>query len=119
MGPFDRVDEQQHAVDHREHALHLAPEVRMTRRVDDVDVRAAVGDRAVLRQDRDAALALQVVRIHYPLDEVLVRGERARLPQQLVDERRLAVVDVGDDRDVADGSHGVAKKSASIRESGL
>ena len=34
--------------------------------------------------------------------DVLVVAERARLPEHRVDERRLAVVDVGDDRDVAD-----------------
>jgi hypothetical protein len=40
---------------------------------------------------------------------VLVRGKRARLTQQLVDQGGLAVVDVGDDCDVSDGSlgHGV------------
>ena len=41
IGPFDRVDQQQHAVDHRQHALDLAAEVGVAGRVDDVDVRAA------------------------------------------------------------------------------
>ena len=47
------------------------------------------------------ALALDVVAVHHPLGDVLVLGERACLDQQLVDERGLAVVDVGDDGDVA------------------
>ena len=47
------------------------------------------------------ALALEVVGVHHALADVLVLRERAGLHQQLVDERRLAVVDVGDDRDVA------------------
>ncbi len=34
-------------------------------------------------------------------DQVLVGGEGARLLEQLVDQRGLAVVDVGDDGDVA------------------
>ena len=101
---FDGVDEQQHAVDHAQHALDLAAEIRVARRVDDVDVNdlvlADVTDRAVLREDRDAALALDVVVVHHPLADVEVLGERARLHQQLVDERGLAVVDVRDDRDV-------------------
>jgi len=33
--------------------------------------------------------------------DALVGAERARLGQELVDERRLAVIDVGDDGDVA------------------
>ena len=99
---FDRVDQQQHAVDHRQHALDLAAEVGVAGRVDDVDARAAVLDRAVLGEDGDAALALDVVAVHDPLADVLVRGERAGLLQQAVDQRGLAVVDVGDDGDVAD-----------------
>jgi hypothetical protein len=75
-------------------------------------VRARVVDGAVLGEDGDAALALEVVRIHDALDEVLVRGEGARLAQQLVDERGLAVVDVGDDRDVSYCAHGWAKLGA-------
>ena len=96
-----RVDEQQHAVDHRERPLDLAAEVGVTGRVDDVERHVAVADRRVLGEDRDALLALEVVRVHDPLVDVLVGAERARLPEQGVDERGLAVVDVGDDRHVA------------------
>ena len=45
---------------------------------------------------------LDVVRVHDPLGDLLVRGEGAGLAQQLVDQRGLAMVDVGDDGDVAD-----------------
>ena len=96
------VDEQQHAVDHRQRALDLAAEVRVAGRVDDVDLDAAVADRGVLREDRDALLALEVDRVEHALGDVLVLAEGAGLPEHGVDERRLAVVDVGDDRDVAD-----------------
>ena len=58
-------------------------------------------DGGVLGEDRDALLALEVHRVHHALGDVLVVAERAGLPEQRVDERRLAVVDVGDDRDVA------------------
>jgi hypothetical protein len=98
---FDGVDEQQHTVDHAEHTLDLAAEIRMAGRVDDVDVGVEIANRAVLGEDRDATFALDVVAVHHPLADVLVLRERAGLDQQLVDERRLAVVDVGDDRDVA------------------
>src|SRR5262249_13809669 len=56
----------------------------------------------VLREDRDALLALEVHRVHDPLGHVLVRAEGAGLPQHRVDERRLAVIDVRHDGDVAD-----------------
>ena len=44
------------------------------------------------------------LRVHHALGDVLVRGEGAGLAQQLVDQRGLAVVDVGDDGDVAQGA---------------
>ena len=58
-------------------------------------------DRRVLGEDGDALLPLEVHRVHDPLGDVLVGPEGARLPQQLVDEGGLAVVDVGDDGHVA------------------
>ncbi len=98
----DRVDEQQHAVDHVHDPLDLATEVGVTRRVDDVDLHAAVHDRGVLGHDRDSALPLEVIRVHDPLGHLLVLAEDVALTEHPVDERGLAVVDVGDDRDVAD-----------------
>jgi hypothetical protein len=96
------IDEQQHAVDHRQAALDLAAEVGVARGVDDVELHVAVLDRGVLGEDRDALLALEVHRVHDALVHVLVGAERAGLPQHRVDQRRLAVVDVGNDRDVAE-----------------
>ncbi len=96
-----RIHEQQHRIDHRQHALDFAAEVRVSRRVDDVDPELAPADRGVLGQDRDAALALERVRVHHAIGKRLARIERAGLPQQLVDQRRLAVIDVRDDGDVA------------------
>jgi hypothetical protein len=106
--PFRRVDEQEDAVDHVERPLDLAAEVRVARRVDDVDLRLAVADSRVLGEDRDPLLALEIHRVHDPLGHVLIGAERARLPEHRVDERRLPVIHVGDDGDVADvgaGSH--------------
>ena len=62
----------------------------------------AVVDGRVLGEDRDAALALEVVRVHDALAVLLVGAEDAALLQQGVDEGGLAVVDVGDDGDVAE-----------------
>src|SRR5258708_1573901 len=74
----------------------------MAGRVDDIDVRAVPLDRGALGQDRDAALALQVVGVHGALFHVLVFAYRAGLLEELVHERRLAMVDMGDDRNIAD-----------------
>ena len=100
------VDQQQRALAGRERARDLVGEVDVAGGVDHVqDVVAAVVGRPrqpdVLRLDGDAALALDV-----HLVEVL----RAHLPcvddpgelQHPVGQRRLAVVDVGDDAEVPD-----------------
>src|SRR4029077_12530095 len=89
-------------IDHLEDALDLAAEVGVAGRIDDVDARPLPGDRRELRQDGDAALALEVVRVHRAVRDHLARAELARLAQEAVDQRRLAVIDVGDDGDVAD-----------------
>src|SRR5690606_13685633 len=102
------VHEQHHAIDHAQAALHLAAEVRVAGSVDDVDGHAlgarsgsGVPDRGVLREDRDALLALQVAGVHGAFVDVSVIAEGAALPQHGVDEGGLAMVDMGDDGDVA------------------
>ena len=95
------IDEQHHAVDHRQHPLHFAAEVGVARGVDDVDEHVAVVHGGVLGQDGDAALALELVAVHRPLGHALVVAEHPALAEHRVDERGLAVIDVGDDRDVA------------------
>ena len=104
------VDQQHDAVDHRQAALDLATEVGVAGGVDDVDRHrlaaaggAGVVDRGVLREDRDALLALEVTGVHHAVGDALglVVGEGAGLAEHRVDQRGLAVVDVGDDRDVA------------------
>src|SRR5207247_6167184 len=83
-------------------ALDLAAEVGVAGGVDDVDLDSTVADGSVLREDRDAPLALQLIAVEHALDDALVGAERAGLLQQTIDQRRLAVIDVGDDGDVAD-----------------
>ncbi len=100
--PLNGVDQQQRAVDHVHDALYLAAEVGVAGGVDDVDGHAVVVDAGVLGQDGDAALALQVVGVEDALAHRLVLAVDVGLFQHAVDQRRLAVVYVGDDGDVAD-----------------
>ena len=107
QGPLGRIDEEHDAVDHRQPPLDLAAEVGVPGSVDDVDGHAAVdgrrtgvSDGGVLREDRDALLALEVARVHRALVDVLMLAECAGLPEHGIDKRGLAVVDMRDDRDV-------------------
>ena len=100
---FARVDQNEHAIHHAQSAFDFAAEIAVAGRVDDVDFRVAIGERGVLGENGDAAFALEVVRVHHPLDEFLVGAEDAALAEHGVDQGGLAVVDVGDDGDIADG----------------
>ncbi len=99
--PFGGVDQHQGAVHHVEDALDLATEIGVAGGIDDIDAGVLPQDRGRLGQDGDAALLFEVVRIHRALFDALVVAESAGLAEELVDERGLAVVDVGDDRHVA------------------
>src|SRR5262249_18777635 len=98
-----RIHQQHDAVNHREGAFHLAAEVRMTRRIDDVDLDLTIVDGGVLRHDRDAALAFEIHRVHDTLGDLLVGAKNSRLTQHAIDQCGFAVIDVGNDGDVANG----------------
>lgn len=101
-GALEGIDQQQDAVGHLEHALDLATEVGMARRVDDIDLHVLVADGDVLGENRDAALALLVVGVQDALLDLLVLAEDTGSLQKAIDECGLAVIDVRDDGDVAD-----------------
>jgi hypothetical protein len=94
------------AVDHLERALDLTAEVGVAWRVDDVDLGILVVDRGVLGEDGNAALFFEVVGIHDAVLHRFVGTEGAGLAEHGVDQRGLAVVDVRDDGDIADGLGG-------------
>ena len=113
------VDEQHRALAGRERARHLVGEVDVTRRVDEVElvvlaVARAVGDAHGLRLDGDAALALEV----HAIEELLLHVARAHRAGELEDavgQRRLAVVDVSHDGEVADVVETRHERAAAMR----
>src|SRR4030095_4534820 len=84
----------------------LVGKVNVSGGVDEVERVNLTVPRAIEQPDRvrldgDAALALQVHRVEDLVDRLLgVHGPGQR--QQPVGQRRLAVIDVGDDREVTD-----------------
>ncbi len=116
LDPLRGVDHQQRPLAGGERARHLVGEVDVAGRVDQVeDVGLAVLGQVVqahrARLDGDAALALEVHVVEH-LGVHLALGERPGPLEQAVGERRLAVVDVGDDREVADARRRVHAGSA-------
>ncbi len=98
---FARIYQQHDAVDHFQGALDFAAEIAVAGRVDDVDLYVVIEDGGVLGEDGNPALAFQFVRVHHPVDVVLVGAKCSALLQHGVNQRGLAVVNVGDDGDIA------------------
>ena len=99
-GTLCGVHKDEHARDHFQNAFHFAREIGVTGRIDNIDLDALIVNGRILGKNGDAALALESARVHDALLDDLVFAEGARLFEHLIDQRRLAVVDVGDDRNV-------------------
>ena len=84
--PFARVHQHQHAIHHAQRALHFAAEIAVAGRVHDVDFRVVIGDRRVFRQNGDAALAFEVVRVHHAT--VTLPGSRGKFRSAAAWRRR-------------------------------
>ncbi len=102
MTPSAASTSKQGAVGHFEDALDLATEIGVAGRVDDVDLRVADFQGDVFGEDRDAAFAFEVVGVEYAGAAQLALAEQARLTEHLIDQGGLAVIDVGDDGDIAE-----------------
>ena len=98
---FTRVHQQHHAIHHFERALHLSAEVGVPRRIHNVDLDVVIKNGRVLGQNRDPALAFQLVRVHDAFCHGLIGAESAALAEHGVHQRRFAVVHMSDDGDVA------------------
>ena len=108
------VNHKQHAIDHLHDAFHFPAEVGVPRGVDDVDVVFVPLERGILRADCDPLFFLEIHRVHDPLLELLVGLKGSRLTEQLVNQGGLAVVDVGDDSDVANIFHAIPEKEGGL-----
>ena len=100
-----RAQHQHGAVEHAQAALHLDGEVDVAWGVDDVDVMAVPLAVSSGAGDGDAALALELHRVHLGADTVLaahvVNGVHAvGVEEDALGQRGLAAVDVRGDTDV-------------------
>ncbi len=105
LNPLAGVDDQQRAFAGGKRAVDLVGEIDVAGGVDQVEhvilaVARAVIEPHGLRLDGDAALALDIHGIEHLLDH-FARFEPAGELNQPVRERRFAVVDMGDDSEVA------------------
>ena len=104
-GPLESVHKQQHSVGHVQHALHLAPEIGVTGRVDDVYLVVLIDDRNILGENRDSPLPFDIVVVEYEFARRSGVPEQMSLEYHLIHQRGFAVVYMGDDGDVAKFPH--------------
>ncbi len=101
LDPLARVDEQDHPLTGGQTARDLVAEVDVAGGVDQVDDVVVPQDPHVLGLDRDPALPLDVHRVEVLGPHVAHLDGPGQL-EEPVGQRRLPVVDVGDDRDAAE-----------------
>ena len=100
QGALAGIHQQQHPVDELQGAFHLAAEVTVAGRIDDINSYSAIRNGGVFRQDGDAALPLELAGVHNAFHRGLAPAENATLPEHGVYQRGLAMVNVRDDGDV-------------------
>ena len=99
---FTGIDQYHHTIDHRQNAFDLTTEICVARGVDDVDPGILPDNAGALRQNRNAPFTFLVIRIHRALRHLLVGAKSTGLMQKAIDQGRLAMIDMRDNRDVAD-----------------
>ena len=122
LDPLRGVDQQQRTLAGHQRPSHLVGEIDVTGSVDQIQLiglavlgRVVEGDGVAL--DRDAALALDVHRVQDLVAKVAFVHAAAVL-DQAVGQGGLAVVDVGDDAEVADVLHVVIISENAARRRG-
>jgi len=73
--------------------------------VHDVDLGSLPPHGGILGEDGDASLPLQRIRVHDSLGNLLVGSECTGLPEHLIHQRGLSMIDVGNDCQVPNHSH--------------
>ena len=99
---FFGIDQNQHTVHHPERAFHFPAEIGMARCIDNIDFHPVVDDAGVFGPDRNPTLPFLVHRIHNAFAHIIDLAMDMRLAQHCVDQGCFAVIDVSDDRDIAD-----------------
>jgi len=108
FGTFHRVHQQQHTINHVHDPFDLPTEVSMSGRVNDVDLdqfsrfEIRQGDGCVLCQNRNPAFSFQIIGIHDAFLDLLVFPEDLSLFQHGINQGRLPMIHMRDDRNISD-----------------
>src|SRR5690606_7135766 len=98
----NRVHQQQYGIHHGQYALHFTAEVGVAGSVHNIDVIAIPFNGGVFGEDGNASFALLVVRIHDALGTLTFTIQGTGLLQQAVDKCCFAMVNVGNNGNIAE-----------------
>ena len=102
---FERVHKKQHTVGHIQHPFNLTTEIAMAWSVYNVDFNAFICDGHILGENGYTSFPLDVIVVEDELSEVLRLTHQVCLVDHPVHERRLAVVDMRDERYIPNFLH--------------
>ena len=108
--PFKGIHQQDYPVGHFQYPLYFSAEIRVTRGVDHIDFYIFIGNRSILTEYGDAPLTLQIVGVHDQITGFLVIPEYLGGMQDLVNQRGLTMVNVGNNGYISD-FHNRTKKA--------
>ena len=89
-------------VDDLRATFDFASKVSMSRRIDHIDLQAFIGNRNVLRENRNAPFSFEVIAIKNAFPLKLTVTILSALAKEAIDKGGFAMIDVRDDGDVAD-----------------
>ena len=102
LGAFVGVDDEEDAIDHFHDAFDFGSEVGVAGGIDDIDDTVAPADGGIFGADGDAFFLFEVHAVHGAFFDDLVVAEGTACAEEFIDESGFAVIDVGDDGDIAD-----------------
>ena len=96
------IHQQNDRIDGFHNALYLRTEIRVARRIDNVDLDVVVHDRTVLGINGDASFSFDVIAVHDAVHDLFIRPEHAALVEERIHKRGFARVNVCNDGNIDD-----------------
>ena len=99
---FMGVNKEQDTVHHVQDTFYFPAKIGMPGRIYDIDLHTIMHDRRILRQDCNSPFPFQRVGIHDAFRHLLIFPENMALLQHGIHKSGFTMIDMGDDRNVAD-----------------
>ena len=100
-GAFVGIHNQKTAIHHAEHPLDFPTEVGVARGINNIDSNPVVINGGILRKNGNSAFALEIIGIEHTSGDSFPFTKDARLVQEGINQGGFAVVNVGNDRNIA------------------